>query len=112
MALDKKQIDPGCPVGATMKILTGKWKLMILYMLCKGTKRFSELQHGMPQVTQRMLTAQLRELEKDRIILRKVYPVVPPKVEYSLSEIGESLKPVLKHLEEWGAHYLKCVKIG
>ncbi len=100
---------PDCPVGATMKILSGKWKIWILFTLSAGTKRFSELQRLKPALTQRMLTAHLRELERDKIIIRKVYPVVPPKVEYSLSEIGETLKPLLNDLQKWGAFYLEKV---
>jgi DNA-binding HxlR family transcriptional regulator len=93
-------------VNATLKILTGKWKILILYALCKGTKRFSELRRIIPDVTQRMLTAQLRELEEDKIIHRKIYAEVPPKVEYSLTEIGKALAPVFVELKKWGAHYV------
>lgn len=96
-------------VNATLKILSGKWKILILYSLCEGTKRFNELRRLIPGVTQRMLTNQLRELEEDRIIERKVYAQVPPKVEYSLSEIGQTLTPVLIALKKWGACYIqKC----
>lgn len=105
--MDKNDLNPDCPVSATMGVLSGKWKIWILYSLLDGTKRFSDLMRLMPDITQRMLTAQLRELENDKVVVRVVYPVVPPKVEYSLSEIGETLKPLLKHLEEWGSCYIQ-----
>ena len=104
-----KQIDEtNCPVKATMEIIGGKWKPIILYYLKEGTQRFGELQRLIPHVTKKMLTQQLRELEHNEIIRRKVYLQVPPKVEYSLSEYGESLKPVLEAMAIWGGeHRLK-----
>ena len=92
----------GCPVEASLEIIGGKWKGLALYHLLGGTKRFSELKRLSGQVTQRMLTKQLRELEADGIIARKVYAVVPPKVEYSLTDKGRELGPVLVALREWG----------
>ena len=83
-------------------VLGGKWKLHIVYQLMKGTKRFSELRRAIPDVTQQMLTAQLRELEADGIITRTVYPVVPPKVEYSLTALGARLRAVTDALATWG----------
>ncbi|MDE3840123.1 transcriptional regulator [Bacillus methanolicus] len=92
----------------TLSVLEGKWKLIILCHLgLKGTKRFTELKNLIPDITQRMLTNQLRELEKDGLVHREVYPVVPPKVEYSLTELGKSLMPIIEMLEEWGKSYLK-----
>jgi len=85
-----------------MSIIGGKWKCLIIHHLIDGTKRFNELRRLIPTVTQRMLTSQLRELEADKIVHRKVYAVVPPKTEYSLSELGRSLEPVLWSLHEWG----------
>jgi DNA-binding HxlR family transcriptional regulator len=105
-----REFDLNCPIGATMKVLNGKWKIWILFTLATGTKRFSELMKLQPSVTQRMLTAHLRELEQDKIIIRKVYPVVPPKVEYSLSDIGETLRPILQQLQNWGNVYIKKIK--
>lgn len=96
-----------CPVECTLGILGGRWKVLILRELFKGTKRFSELQRGIQGVTQKMLTQQLRELERDGIVQRKVYAQVPPKVEYSLTECGESLKPVLDAMHHWGKAHLK-----
>lgn len=92
----------GCPVEATLEMIGGKWKGVILYHLLEKTHRFGELKKAMPGVTQRMLTKQLRELERDGIIHRKVYAEVPPKVEYSLTEIGESLREVVMMMREWG----------
>jgi DNA-binding HxlR family transcriptional regulator len=107
--MSKKKLNFKCPIEATVKVLSGKRKMWILFLLMNGTKRFSELKREIPEITQRMLTAHLRELEADKIIIRKVYPVVPPKVEYSLSEIGESLKSVLSSLQSWGVSYIKKV---
>ncbi len=94
-----------CTVEAAMEVIGGKWKLVILRHLLAGTKRFGELRRAMPGVTPRMLTRQLRELEIDGLVLRTVYPQVPPKVEYSLTEIGASLRDIADRLEEWGRWY-------
>ncbi|MCC2624602.1 MAG: yybR [Burkholderiales bacterium] len=105
-----RRFDEKCAVQVILKILGGKWKTLIVYTLLDGTKRFNELRRIIPDVTQRMLTNQLRELEKDKIIIRKVYAQVPPKVEYTLTPIGEALKPILEELEAWGACYLEKMK--
>ncbi len=91
-----------CPVEATMSIIGGKWKCLIIHHLIDGTKRFNELRRLIPVITQRMLTSQLRELEADRIVNRKVYAEVPPKTEYSLTELGKTLEPVLWSMHDWG----------
>lgn len=98
--------DDNCPVGVVLRILGGKWKLSILCALLDGTKRFSELRRLNPGITQRMLTNQLRELEADLVVTRKIYAEVPPKVEYSLTEVGKKLQPILQQLEQWGRIYL------
>ena len=98
-------VDEQCPVELGLNILSGKWKLKILWHLSKGTIRFNELQRLLGSITTKTLTEQLRELEEQGIILRTVFPEVPPKVEYSLSEIGITLKPILKGLCEWGKTY-------
>ncbi len=98
---------PGCPVEGTLSLIGGKWKGVILYNLfADGTLRFNELRRRLPKVTQRMLTTQLRELESDDLIVRKVYAEVPPRVEYSLSKHGRTLAPVIQALAEWGERYV------
>lgn len=102
--IDLKAIN--CEKELTLAVIGGKWKLIILWHLgLQGTKRFSELKKLIPHITQKMLTNQLRELEEDRLVFRKVYPEVPPRVEYSLTEHGESLVPVLKMMYDWGKNY-------
>jgi DNA-binding HxlR family transcriptional regulator len=99
----------GCPVEATLAVIGGKWKPLILFYLLQGTKRFGELKRMLPQqVTQQMLTLQLRELERDGIVLRQVYAEVPPKVEYSLTERGRSLEPLLLLMLDWGQQFLQA----
>ncbi len=97
--------EGNCPVTLAVSIIGGKWKPPILSRLVEGVRRFGELQRLVPHITKKMLTQQLRELEQDGIVERKVYHQVPPKVEYSLSEYGESLKPVLKAMEDWGMQH-------
>ncbi|MFV0422893.1 winged helix-turn-helix transcriptional regulator [Oleidesulfovibrio sp.] len=95
-----------CSVELTIQLIGGKWKPIILYHLgTQGTYRFGELRRSIPNITQKMLTQQLRELERDGIVDRKVYPEVPPKVEYTLSETGQTIMPVLKQLCKWGKDY-------
>jgi DNA-binding HxlR family transcriptional regulator len=94
--------SPGCSVEAAISLIDGKWKSVVLFHLMGGTLRFGELRRQVPDVTQRVLTNQLRELEEDGLIERKIYPQVPPKVEYSLTELGRSLEPILKALKAWG----------
>jgi DNA-binding HxlR family transcriptional regulator len=100
-----------CPVEVTLDIIGGKWKPLILYYLLQGTRRFNELRRMLPHVTQQMLTLQLRELERDGIVHRKVYAEVPPKVEYSLTERGRSLEPILLSMLAWGEEYLQSAAV-
>ncbi|WP_223067343.1 winged helix-turn-helix transcriptional regulator [Paenibacillus caui] len=102
--INLKEIN--CEKELTLAVIGGKWKLIILWHLgLEGTKRFSELKKLIPHITQKMLTNQLRELEEDQLISRKVYPEVPPRVEYSMTEYGQSLMPVLKSMYDWGKSY-------
>ncbi|WP_346897839.1 winged helix-turn-helix transcriptional regulator [Clostridium sp. UBA7503] len=87
-------------------LLSGKWKLLTLWYLSYGTLRFSDIKKRLPKVTQKMLTSQLRSLEEDKLISRKVYPVVPPKVEYSLTEVGKEIIPILEMMHSFGSEYL------
>ena len=101
------QTQANCHVDTTLKIIGGKWKLSILWHVGQSTLRFNELEKRINGITQKMLTQQLRELEKDKLINRKVYPVVPPKVEYSITEYGKSLKGALYALNMWGEKHEK-----
>ena len=106
---ERYDCSDGCPVEACLEQIAGKWKGLIVYHLIGETLRFSELARKIGSITQRSLTKQLRELEADGIVLRKVYPVVPPKVEYSLSAKGEQLRPVIAALGAWGQAYPRQV---
>lgn len=97
---------PGCPVESTLSFLDGKWKGVILYHLLGGTLRFNEIRRRLPKITQRMLTNQLRELEADGLLVRTVFPEVPPRVEYSLSPRGRSLEPIILALKAWAEEHL------
>ncbi|MDR1599835.1 MAG: helix-turn-helix transcriptional regulator [Oscillospiraceae bacterium] len=99
--------DHNCPVEATLALIGGKYKSLILWHLIEGTLRFGELSRLISHATPKMLTQQLRELEDDNLIARTVYPVVPPKVEYSLTELGMSIRPILFAMYHWGAGYLE-----
>lgn len=111
------KVPEECRVDDALEILVGKWKpIILLHLLQEGTKRFSELKRSLPGITQKMLTKQLRELEAEDIIQRVVYPQVPPKVEYSITEYGTSLEPILEAMHEWGTkhtmHKLNKLKQG
>lgn len=96
---------PACPVETTLMLIGDKWKVLILRDLMPGTKRFGELKKTLGSVSQKVLTAQLRDMEENGLVNRKVYPEVPPRVEYSLTDLGMSLKPVLDALQDWGEDY-------
>lgn len=95
-----------CPIGTTLDIIAGKWKPEILWYLTDKTMRFNQLQRAIGNVSQKMLTQQLRELQRDGLVLRKQYEEIPPKVEYSSTELANTLKPLFGHLTEWGADHL------
>ena len=96
-----------CPVSTTLELIGGKYKALILWHLSAGKLRFSELRQRVSSATPKMLTQQLRELEKNQLVHREVYPVIPPRVEYSLTETGKSLMPVLVAIRDWGTDYLR-----
>ena len=96
---------PACPVETTLTLISNKWKVLILRDLLPGTKRFGQLKKSVGQVSQKVLTAQLREMEASGLLVRTIYPEVPPRVEYTLTELGYSLKPVLDAMGSWGAAY-------
>lgn len=102
--MDEKQ---SCPVEATLELIGGKYKALILWHLSERTLRFSDLRRVIITATPKMLTQQLRELEAQNLIHREVYPVIPPKVEYSLTDTGRSLLPILVAMRDWGAQYLR-----
>ena len=96
---------PACPVEVTLTLISNKWKVLILSDLLTGTKRFGELKKSIGTVTQKVLTAQLREMEASGLLTRTVYAEVPPRVEYALTELGLSLKPILDSMQAWGSDY-------
>lgn len=96
---------PACPVETTLTLISDKWKVLVLRDLIPGTKRFGELKKSIGTVSQKVLTAQLREMEQSGLLIRTVYPEVPPRVEYTLTELGYSLKPILDAMWNWGEAY-------
>ena len=101
-----KQINKNCPVSTTLRLIGGKYKGLLLWHMSERTLRFNELHKLVPEATPKMLTQQLRELESDELITRTVYPVVPPKVEYSLTERGKGLFPILRAMYDWGVEVM------
>jgi len=110
--MNQKVINKNCPVSATLHLIGGKYKALLLWHLTERTLRFNELRKLVPEATPKMLTQQLRELEEDALIHREVYPVVPPRVEYSLTERGMSLFPILDAMYSWGADLMKLEGIS
>ena len=100
-----KYIEYECPLTLTLEIIGGKWKALVMYHLRKGPLRTSEIKRSIPKITQKMLTQQLRELENDGLVMRRVYDNIPPKVEYSLTPMGETATPLLSALCAWGYTY-------
>ncbi len=101
---------PACPVETTLTLIGDKWKVLILRDLLTGTKRFGELKRSVGSVSQKVLTSQLRDMENSGLVNRKVYAEVPPRVEYSLTGLGQSLKPILDSLKNWGEDYKETLK--
>ena len=96
---------PACPVELTLLLISNKWKVLIIRDLLEGTKRFSELKKSITNISQKVLTSNLREMEENDLLTRKVYPEVPPRVEYTLTDIGYSLKTLLDDMDKWGTWY-------
>lgn len=105
----EQKILPACPVETTLTLIGDKWKVLILRDLLTGTKRFGELRRSVGQVSQKVLTAQLRQMEESGLLNRKVYAEVPPRVEYSLTELGHSLFPILNAMQTWGENYKQAL---
>lgn len=103
--MKKKEELPDCPVATTVSLIGSKWKLLIIRNLLVRPWRFNELQKNLEGISQKVLTDSLRSMESDGIITRTVYPEVPPRVEYALSALGESMRPIIKSMEEWGLEY-------
>lgn len=109
MSIEKKEL-PACPVETTLMMIGNKWKVLILRDLMEGTRRFGQLKKSVGNVNQKVLTAQLRSMEQDELLTRKVYAEVPPRVEYTLTERGRSLKPILDAMQHWGEKYQSNVR--
>lgn len=105
MPIRRECVYTECPVEAALDLIGGRWKTMIIALLMGGTMRFNELERRLKGVTHRVLTAQLRDLERCRLVSREVFPEVPPRVEYSLTETGKSLGPLIDELKNWGEKY-------
>lgn len=108
--METKKNIPDCPVEMTLQLIGDKWKVLIIRDLLTGTKRFNELKRSVTGITQKVLTSHLRDMENAGLVNRKVYPEVPPKVEYSLTETGFSLKPILDSMVLWGTDYKKKIQ--
>ena len=106
--LTKEEL-PACPVATTVQMIGSKWKLLIMRNLLQRPWRFNELKKDLEGISQKVLTDSLRSMEADGIIIRTVYPEVPPRVEYALSDLGESMRPILKAMEIWGTDYKKSI---
>ena len=107
MASKSKNVS--CPVETTLAVIHGRWKVLVIYFLQDGVMRFGQLHRALSGITARTLTKQLRELEAAKLVRRKVYPEIPPRVEYTLTPLGESLKPVLAAMDGWGRRYAEQV---
>lgn len=107
-----KEEMPACPVATTVQLIGSKWKLLIMRNLLERPWRFNELRRDLDGISPKVLTDSLRSMENDGIITRTVYPEVPPRAEYALSELGESMRPVMKAMEQWGMEYKKAKRGG
>lgn len=105
-SINRETLINKCPVNFTLELIGGRWKTLILFNLQDKPLRFSELKRALPGVTEKMLTQQLRELEADKLVTRMVYAEVPPRVEYSLTDLGKSLRPVMNNIAQWGLNVM------
>lgn len=105
-----QKVLPPCPVETTLSLIGDKWKVLILRELLNGTKRFGELKAGIGSISQKVLTQNLRAMEADGLVIREVYPEVPPRVEYTLTEVGYSLNPILEAMNGWGRNYKRLME--
>lgn len=105
--MDENKPSGACPVATTVSLISNKWKLLILRDLMRGSLRFGALQKSIGNISQKVLTDNLKKMEKDGLVIRTVYPEVPPRVEYRLSPLGSSLRPILEQMEKWGLWYQK-----
>ena len=110
MIVDKNL--PACPVATTVGLIGNKWKILILRDVLGGPKRFGELRKSLEGISQKVLTDNLRDMEKDGLLIRTVFAEVPPRVEYGLSEIGETMRPIIKQMEAWGSMYKETIAKG
>lgn len=110
--MDATKKIPECPVEMTLQLIGDKWKVLILRDLMTGTKRFSELMRSVTGISQKVLTSNLRKMETDGLLIRTIYPEVPPKVEYTLTKTGYSLKPILDSMSTWGTDYKNSLKLS
>ena len=110
MNMLKKEDMPECPVATTVQLIGSKWKLLILRDLLTGTKRYNELRKSLPDISQKVLTATIKSMVNDGLVIRTAYPEVPPRVEYRLSDLGKSMQPVIKAMEAWGKAYKDSLK--
>jgi DNA-binding HxlR family transcriptional regulator len=108
-SLNQKVIEATCGTAVTLALISGRWKMNILWQLLEGKMRYSDLRNSIPNISERMLVMQLKEMEKDNLISRTVYPEVPPRVVYELTELGLSLEPMLKSIDDWGNEYRKKI---
>lgn len=105
----KNENLPECPVATTVSLIGSKWKLLILRNLLEGKMRYNELRRALPDISQKVLTSTLKSMVEDGLVIRTAYPEVPPKVEYCLSDVGKSMKPVIEVMEKWGNEYKKMI---
>lgn len=106
-SINQRSITANCGTAVTLALISGRWKINILWLLLDGKRRYTDIRNGLPGISERMLSLQLREMEKDGLMSRTVFPEVPPRVEYELTKLGLSMQPVLQSIDDWGDMYSK-----